>query len=287
MSVTNKIIARRSQLSQSSRLVADWVIENAAKAAYMTSQELAQEAQVSQSTIVKFTQKIGFKGYSEFKLALSEEIGRKQAISATPLHSGIFADDPLAVIAQKLIKAKTEAMIQTTNALSFDACNQAAQWLSDARTVQIVGIGGSALTAKDLGYKLLKLGITALTEQDSHVQIAVARTLTEKDVQIAISFSGERKEILVAAEAAKEQGAKVIALSSPNISSANKSKLRRIADITFDTIADEVENRSSAIASRSAQNVITDLLFIYLVQLRDESARQMISDISSDIRQIL
>jgi RpiR family murPQ operon transcriptional repressor len=282
MSVTNKIIARRSQLSQSSRLVADWVIENAAKAAYMTSQELAQEAQVSQSTIVKFTQKIGFKGYSEFKLALSEEIGRKQAISATPLHSGIFADDPLAVIAQKLIKAKTEAMIQTTNALSFDACNQAAQWLSDARTVQIVGIGGSALTAKDLGYKLLKLGITALTEQDSHVQIAVARTLTEKDVQIAISFSGERKEILVAAEAAKEQGAKVIALSSPN-----KSKLRHIADITFDTIADEVENRSSAIASRSAQNVITDLLFIYLVQLRDESARQMISDISSDIRQIL
>lgn len=282
MSVTNKIITRRSQLSQSGRLIADWVIENAAKAAYMTSQELAQEAQVSQSTIVKFTQKIGFKGYSEFKLALSEEIGRKQAISATPLHSGIFADDPLAVIAQKLIKAKTEAMIQTTNALSFDACNQAAQWLNEARTVQIVGIGGSALTAKDLGYKLLKLGITALTEQDSHVQIAVARTLTEKDVQIAISFSGERKEILVAAEAAKEQGAKVIALSSPN-----KSKLRHIANITFDTIADEVENRSSAIASRSAQNVITDLLFIYLVQLRDESARQMISDISSDIRQIL
>lgn len=282
MSVSNKIIAKRSQLSQSGRLVADWIVENAAKAAYMTSQELAQEAQVSQSTIVKFTQRLGFKGYSEFKLALSEDIGRKQAIASTPLHSGIFADDPLAVIAQKLIKAKTDAMIQTTNALSFDACNQAAQWLSDARTVQIVGIGGSALTAKDLGYKLLKLGITALTEQDSHVQIAVARTLTEKDVQIAISFSGERKEIIVAAEAAKEQGAKVIALSSPN-----KSKLRHIADITFDTIADEVENRSSAIASRSAQNVITDLLFIYLVQLRDESARQMISDISSDIRQIL
>ncbi|MCF7362301.1 XRE family transcriptional regulator [Vibrio diazotrophicus] len=282
MSVSNKIIAKRSQLSQSGRLVADWIVENAEKAAYMTSQEVAQEAQVSQSTIVKFTQRLGFKGYSEFKLALSEDIGRKQAIASTPLHSGIFADDPLAVIAQKLIKAKTDAMIQTTNALSFDACNQAAQWLSDARTVQIVGIGGSALTAKDLGYKLLKLGITALTEQDSHVQIAVARTLTEKDVQIAISFSGERKEILVAAEAAKEQGAKVIALSSPN-----KSKLRHIADITFDTIADEVENRSSAIASRSAQNVITDLLFIYLVQLRDESARQMISDISSDIRQIL
>lgn len=282
MTVTHKIIARRTQLSQSGRQVADWIIENATQAAYMTSQQLAAEAEVSQSTIVKFTQRLGFKGYSEFKLALSEEIGRNQAMESAPLHSGIFADDPQAVIAQKLIKAKTEAMFQTTNAISFDACNQAVQWLNEARTVQIVGIGGSALTAKDLSYKLLKLGITSLTEQDSHVQIAVARTLTERDVQICISFSGERKEILVAAEAAKEQGAKVIALTAPN-----RSRLRQIADMAFDTIADEIENRSSSIASRSAQNVITDLLFISLVQLRDETARQMISDISSDIRQIL
>ncbi|EKO5173843.1 SIS domain-containing protein [Vibrio vulnificus] len=282
MSVINKIVARRTQLSQSGRVIGDWIVENAEKTAQLTSQELAEQAQVSQSSIVKFTQRLGFKGYSAFKLALTEEIGRKQAMQATPLHSDILADDPLAVIAQKLIKAKTDAMFQTTNALSYEACHQAVQWLSEARRVQIVGIGGSALTAKDLSYKLLKLGITTLAEQDSHVQIAVARTLSEQDVQIAISFSGERKEILVAAEAAKEQGAKVIALSSPK-----KSRLRQIADMTFDTIADETEHRSSAIASRSAQNVITDLLFIILVQLRDESARQMISDISSDIRQIL
>ncbi|MCA3880152.1 SIS domain-containing protein [Vibrio vulnificus] len=282
MSVINKIVARRTQLSQSGRVIGDWIVENAEKSAQLTSQELAEQAQVSQSSIVKFTQRLGFKGYSAFKLALTEEIGRKQAMQATPLHSDILVDDPLAVIAQKLIKAKTDAMFQTTNALSYEACHQAVQWLSEARRVQIVGIGGSALTAKDLSYKLLKLGITTLAEQDSHVQIAVARTLSEQDVQIAISFSGERKEILVAAEAAKEQGAKVIALSSPK-----KSRLRQIADMTFDTIADETEHRSSAIASRSAQNVITDLLFIILVQLRDESARQMISDISSDIRQIL
>ncbi|EJN6828753.1 SIS domain-containing protein [Vibrio cidicii] len=281
MSVINKIVARRTHLSQSGRVIGDWIVENAGKAAQLTSQELAEQAQVSQSSIVKFTQRLGFKGYSAFKLALTEEIGRKQAMQATPLHSDILADDPLAVIAQKLIKAKTDAMFQTTNALSYEACHQAVQWLSEARRVQIVGIGGSALTAKDLSYKLLKLGITTLAEQDSHVQIAVARTLSEQDVQIAISFSGERKEILVAAEAAKEQGAKVIALSSPK-----KSRLRQIADMTFDTIADETEHRSSAIASRSAQNVITDLLFIILVQLRDESARQMISSISSDIRQI-
>ncbi len=282
MSVINKIVARRTQLSQSGRLVGDWIVENAEKAAQLTSQELAAQVQVSQSSIVKFTQRIGYKGYSEFKLALNEEIGRKQAMQSTPLHSDILADDPIAVISQKLVKAKTDAMFQTTNALSYEACHQAVKWLSEARRVHVVGIGGSALTAKDLSFKLLKLGITALSEQDSHVQIAVARTLSSQDVQIAISFSGERKEILVAAEAAKEQGAKVIALSAPG-----RSRLRGIADITFDTIANETEHRSSSIASRTAQNVITDLLFIILVQQRDESARQLIGDISTDIKQIL
>ncbi|UAB73337.1 SIS domain-containing protein [Vibrio sp. SCSIO 43132] len=282
MSVIHRIVARRTQLSQSGRLVGDWIIENSEKAASLTSQELAAQVKVSQSSIVKFTQRIGYKGYSAFKLALNEEIVRKQALGQTPLHSNILADDPLAVSAQKLVKTKTDAMFQTTNALSYEACYQAVKWLDEARRVQVVGIGVSALTAKDLSYKLLKLGITTLVEQDSHVQIAVARTLSSKDVQIAISFSGDRKEILVAAEAAKEQGAKVIAITSPR-----KSHLRDTADIIFDTIADETRHRSSSIASRTAQNVITDLLFITLLQQRDEQARELFSDIGTDINQIL
>ncbi|PMI62372.1 XRE family transcriptional regulator [Vibrio splendidus] len=261
--------------------MADWITSNVEQAASLTSQELAQATNVSQSSIVKFTQRIGFKGYSEFKLALTEDIGRKHAIQTTPLHSNILADDPFSVISQKLVQEKTDAMIKTTNALSLDTCTEAIRLLDSANRVQVVGIGGSALTAKEFSFKMLKLGITALAEQDSHVQIAIARTLTPQDVQVVISFSGERKDVLIAAETAKEQGVKVIALTS-----ARKSKLRSIADLSFDTIADESQYRSSSIASRTAQNIITDLLFIALVKQRDESARQLIDDINSDIRQV-
>lgn len=281
MSVVNKIVSRRTQLSANARKIADWITSNVEQAASLTSQELAQAINVSQSSIVKFTQRIGFKGYSEFKLALTEDIGRKHAIQTTPLHSNILADDPFSVISQKLVQEKTDAMIQTTNALSLDTCTEAIRLLDGANRVQVVGIGGSALTAKEFSFKLLKLGITALAEQDSHVQIAIARTLTPQDVQVVISFSGERKDVLIAAETAKEQGVKVIALTS-----ARKSKLRSIADLSFDTIADESQYRSSSIASRTAQNIITDLLFIALVKQRDESARQLIDDINSDIRQV-
>ncbi|MBV7299486.1 MurR/RpiR family transcriptional regulator [Enterovibrio paralichthyis] len=282
MSVLQRIVSRRTQLSDAGRQIGDWVLANPALSTTLTSQVLAANAGVSQSSIVKFTQRLGFKGYSEFKLALTEELGRKTALESQPLHSNILADDPLAVTAQKLVQAKTDAMFHTTNALRLDEFSKVIEWLDQAKRVQITGIGGSALTAKDLAFKLLKLGITTLTEQDSHVQIATARILSAGDVQIAISFSGERKEILVAAEAAKQQGATLIALTAPR-----KNKLRELADISLDTIADENQYRTSAIASRTAQNVLTDLIFLSLVQLREASARQLIDDISSDIRQIL
>ncbi|EKO3660097.1 SIS domain-containing protein [Vibrio metschnikovii] len=282
MSIVNRMISRRTQLSANELKIADWILAHPQQAALMTSLQLAEQVRASQSSIIKFAQKMGFKGYSAFKLLLVEELSRKQALESTPVQHNIFINDPLAVIAQKLVQAKTDAMFHTTNALCFEQFHHAVNWINQANRVQIVGIGGSALTGKDLAFKLLKLGITALAEQDSHVQIATARTLTPQDVQIAISFSGDRKEVFIAAEAAKQQGAKVIALTAPK-----KSKLRQLADIALDTIADETQHRSSSIASRTAQNVLTDLLFISLVQRREDSARQLIETISSDIRQIL
>ncbi|EKO3572842.1 SIS domain-containing protein [Vibrio metschnikovii] len=282
MSIVNRMISRRTQLSENELKIADWILAHPQQAALMTSLQLAEQVSASQSSIIKFAQKMGFKGYSAFKLLLVEELSRKQALESTPVQHNIFINDPLAVIAQKLVQAKTDAMFHTTNALCFEQFHHAVNWINQAHRVQIVGIGGSALTGKDLAFKLLKLGITALAEQDSHVQIATARTLTPQDVQIAISFSGDRKEVFIAAEAAKQQGAKVIALTAPK-----KSKLRQLADIALDTIADETQHRSSSIASRTAQNVLTDLLFISLVQRREDSARQLIETISSDIQQIL
>ncbi len=280
-SVIHKIIVGRTRLSASSIKVADWVIANADMAATLTSQQLAEQANVSQSSIVKFTQKIGFKGYSQFKLALNEELGRKQAIQEAPLHSNILSEDSTSVILQKLVKSKTDAIFQTTNALSISNFEQAINLISLAQRVQIVGLGASALTGKDLSYKLLKLGISSIIELDSHAQVAIARTLTPRDVQVVLSFSGDTKEIIIAARAAKEQGAKVIALTSPK-----KSRLRYLADLSLDTIADELQNRASSIAARTAQNVITDALFVALVKSRGEAGQEMIDDIALQMNQL-
>lgn len=46
----------------------------------LSSQQLAEIMGVSQSAVVKFSQKIGFKGFPSLKLAISEDLGRKMLI---------------------------------------------------------------------------------------------------------------------------------------------------------------------------------------------------------------
>lgn len=283
MNILEKIQNQRSNLSASGIKILDFILEEPSSIGSYSSQELASKVGVSQSSIVKLTQRLGFKGFTAFKLAIIEDLGRKHAIlePERPIHNKIHSDDSSQTMAQKLVQEKHHALIATTNAINYAEFETIISSLNSANRIQIVGIGGSALTAKDLAFKLLKLGMIALSEQDSHVQIATANTLSAGDIQIVISYSGNRKEILVAAQTALEKGATVIALTS-----TKKSPLRKIASYCIDTIADERQFRSSSISSRTAQNVITDLIFMTLFQSRSDSAKLLINDISSSIDKV-
>ena len=103
-----------------------------------------------------------------------------------------------------------------------------------------------------------------------HVQLAAVQALDKRDLLLAISFSGERREINLAAEEARQAGARVLALtSSPN-------GLQQRADHCLYTIAEEPHTRSAAISSSTAQYALTDLLFMALIQHDLDHARDRI-----------
>jgi RpiR family transcriptional regulator, murPQ operon repressor len=283
MTIIAKISNIIQRLAPNEKLIAQVILDSPNSAMLLSSVELAKQAGVSQSSIVKFSQKLGFKGYPAFKLAVTEEIGRKKAILANKdkLHNNITLDDTLQSTAQKLAQEKINALLDTTNNIDFIAFEKAIALLNGAEKIQIVGIGGSALVAKELSYKLLKIGLCGLSEVDSHVQLAISQTLSANDVQLVISFSGNRKEITFAASAAKRNKATVIAITSQA-----PSALRDIADICIDTLAEETEQRSSSISSRTAQNTITDLLFIALLQKQEDEAKTLIQFASDAIQSL-
>ncbi len=249
MSILNEITWLLPELAENQKKIAKCILDNPESILSISSSQFAENAGVSQSAIVKFSQKIGMKGFPALKIAISEELSRNNLFKSYPhkaLHNSISSEDSLMVMAQKLAHEKTASIMETTRKINFSVFQQVISLINTAQRVQIVGIWGSGLTAKDLSYKLQKIGIMTLVEADLHVQIAAALTLTPKDVQIVLSFTGRRKDMRIAATVAKAQGATVIAITGSKV-----LPLAKIADYVLESISDENEWRSSSISSRT------------------------------------
>lgn len=284
MRCLQRITLNKDAFTPGERIIADYILANPDKLKQCSSQELASILNISQSSIVKFAQRLGFKGFTNLKMALIEEWGqqsKQNAESEQHLHNDINVHDTPSVIAEKLFRAKQQALRMTTDSVNLAQLESVVAEIKAARRVQIMGMGGSSLVAKDLAYKLMKIGYPVMNEMDSHVQMTVAQSLGEGDVQIVISYSGALKEIFIAAQAAQEKGSKIIAITS-----LQDSPLRKLADFVLDTIADEARWRSSSISARTAQNTITDLLFVCLLQEDSERSRSFIHRSQEMIEQL-
>ncbi|HTV70935.1 MAG TPA: MurR/RpiR family transcriptional regulator [Rhizobiaceae bacterium] len=266
MSVLKRIHATLDTMAPSDRQIGQFIVDNPDRMLRLSSAALAEEAGRSQSSVVKFSQKLGFAGYQELKLAVSEAKAQEWKAPAGMVHGSIELSDGHRVVMQKLAASKLSSIQQTISVNSEQDIDRVLALLDKAARIHLAGVGASALVARDFSYKLMKLGRNVLHDSDSHVQMASASTLGCKDVMVAISHSGASFETLRIAEAAKKRGAPVVVVTS-----LKDSPLSRVADVLLYTVADEERVRSSSITARDAQLTLTDLLFILLVQRQEDA----------------
>lgn len=261
MSVLQMIRARLEDMAPADRTIGEFILERPDQLAKLSSGALAEETGRSQSSVVKFSQRLGFAGYQELKLAVIEAKAQKWRVPAGVIHGSIEKEDGYLTILQKLIGSKLQAMQQTVAVNNEQDIGKTLTAMDEARRIHLAGVGASSLVARDFSYKLLKLGRSVLHDSDSHIQMANVSTLGRADILVAFSHSGTSIETLRIAEAAIQRNATVI-----SVTGLKENPLARIADINLYTVADEEKVRSSSITSRDAQLVLTDLLFILLVQ---------------------
>src|SRR3954468_15851388 len=112
MSSLLKIRSERDQMSAIERRIAGFILENAHLLRDYSSQQLADALRISQSSVVKFSQKLGFKGYPDLKFSVGEEIARGNGSNG-----GATAEaskpDPHAALAESLWRAKAKAEEET------------------------------------------------------------------------------------------------------------------------------------------------------------------------------
>jgi DNA-binding MurR/RpiR family transcriptional regulator len=256
-----------SGLRAAEQRVADFILKHPDELIYLTVTELAERTNTSESTVVRLCQKIGYKGYQEFKIMLARDLVEP----TTEIHSSIEPGDDLSTIKSKVFHANAQALRDTLEVLDDEQLARAVAALARARRVEIYGVGGSSPLALDAYHKLIKLGISALALSDGDLMAMSSSLLGDGDVALGISHTGASRDVTDALGRAKTNGAATI-----GITHRPSSPITKVSDIVLVTAAQQTAFRSDASSSRIAQLTIIDVLYVGVAHENHERSLRMI-----------
>ncbi|MCJ8343588.1 MAG: MurR/RpiR family transcriptional regulator [Cetobacterium sp.] len=269
-----KIKEIRDKLTNKELKVADYIEKNLEEVKNLNTYEMGNRCDVSQASIVRFSKKLGYSGFPEFKIALSSDIGRQEMEnSISIIHEEIKVDDSSEDTGKKVAYENIKAIEDTCKLIDYKELEKAVELLDKAKRIFILGGGFSGIAGRDFQYKLLELGKMAIFESDPHIQYSNFSTIEKEDVVFVISQGGKSLDIFNILQEPKRRGVKIISLTkfSPN-------PVREIGDIKLSTVAEKNNFRSTALSSRIAQLTVIDMIYVKLIQRNKTLAEKFIGD---------
>ena len=242
-------------LKGSEKKLARYVIDNAEEIIYKSLNEVALKSKVSEATIVRFSRKIGLKGYQDLKLHLSRDI----VSPIKSIHGDIKEGDDVKTVVSKVFGSEILTLQDTLEIINMDEVKKAVGIIEKAKNIVFIGVGTSGPNTIDAYNKFIRLGLNCHCYTDSHLQVMAVSLLKKGDVVIAISHSGSTKDPIETLQVAKRKGACTIVITNNSI-----SPITSYADIILNTASRETKFRSEAMASRIAQTAIIDSLYTIL-----------------------
>lgn len=271
-----KMKALAPSFSEKELKIADFILADPRNASRMTINEMATELGVADSTVFKFTRKLGFKGFRDFRTGLlSEEFDPQVSI-----HENVTDNDDALTVANKVIHSSAKSLTDTLALLSAKDLERGVQMLTAAKRLSFYGCGESFVIALDAYQKFLRSPIPVLCVNDTHMQVMQASQLDKGDVAFVITHTGLTKEMYVVARVAHDAGAKVILVTS-----YPSQRISEYADLVFTSTSEEIGYRPESLSCRYAQLAIIDSLYT-ATMFRLEGASDSLRKIRSAIDQI-
>ena len=259
-----EIVLRYESLSKRLKQIARYILDEPNDIALETLAVIASRCAVQPSTIVRFAKTFGFEGASQMQrlfrdgllsnnvaLGYSERV--RQLNEATSAASAKPAD-LLAEFVEGNILA-LQNLLQTVSRAEIDA---AVDLIAKAHTVHVVGFRRSFPVASYLVYSLLQAGKRAVfIDGVAGLAMAQVQAIAPQDLLIAVSYHPYAGETVAIVEAAREKGAKVLAISDSLVSPVAKP-----ADLVLQTRESEVRKFRSLSASMClAQALVINFAF--------------------------
>lgn len=218
------ISTKLNELKGSNKKIGDFLLTSSGNIVNLTADELAERAEVSEASVIRFCQKLGFKGFKDFKIKLAQDMGNG-ATAQKAVPSEIDRGDDTWEVVKKIMFIEQEDIKFTMDMLDEQAVRTALDYITKSNKLAFFGVGSSSLVAANAKEHFLHYGKSAMAESEGLSQIILANTLTETDVAFAISISGKSQVPIRALEVAKRNGAKTICLTQDS-----HSPLAKVSD---------------------------------------------------------
>lgn len=184
---------------------AEYILSNPEKAIMLNISELAQKSGSSEATVVRMCKHVGYQGYYQMRLLLSNDLGK---IGAD------YDENELFDSTQKLFDFAAVRVAELKNLIDIELLKKAVCILKRSRMIFVVATGNTTPVALDLGFRLERFGIPCSYSMIPEHFLNHVSLGTCNDAMIAISRSGASKQVLQAMELAKKKQMHTIVISA-------------------------------------------------------------------------
>lgn len=223
-SLSKYIRARFEECSRSQKDVAQYIVDHLDEAAFQTAEELARRANTSSSTVVRFSQALGFEGFPELQAAAREEYRRVHAKTDATAGS---PSAPLFSLDQNEFETALTAdhlnVEETARKVSRSEVESLIEAIVSAEKVLVAGTDQMAFFASYLRHLLMLLDLRVdVVASPSQEALSRLGRIDESTLVIGLSAGRPHPLVVRAMKLARHRKAKTAAITDATLSEVAK-----------------------------------------------------------------
>lgn len=260
------------KLPEAENQVRKYILQNPKEILAMSIHELARKTYTSPATVVRLCKRLEVKGYNQLKIQLSSEIKSFDNLHLELLDTTtIQKDDKPETIIDKITNIAVESIEETRLLIDQNVLMEGVKSIFECKVLDLYGVGASNVVAVDALYKFMRVGKIVACYQLNDRQKVQALNSDSSHTAIIFSYSGETKEMIEVANILRNNGVKII-----TVTSTTHSTLSQLADVSIHVSTRETVFRSGAMASRTSSLYIVDMLYALYCSMDYHHASEMI-----------
>lgn len=215
-SLLSRLSDEMGTLSPQLRKAAAYVLDHPNEIGLSSVRELADAASVKPNTLVRLAQAVGFDGFEELREPFRDQL-RTQPVSfpdRAQWLQELSAGDQLSGLYGEIAGAALRNLERMFSTITADAIQSVADLIVASRRTYVIGVGANFALAHNFAYLvgMATDNVVAVPNSGNSPVDSIVRA-GQEDIVVAMTFEPYRSEVVETAEAARSQGATVVAIT--------------------------------------------------------------------------